>query len=39
VTPGCRQALEEILNERGFQVVWREEYGNNPDPFRGRIKP
>lgn len=25
-TPGRRELLEKILNERGIQVVWREEY-------------
>jgi hypothetical protein len=25
-TPGRKELLEEILNERGIQVVWREEY-------------
>ena len=25
-TPGRRELLETILNERGIQVVWREEY-------------
>jgi len=24
--PGLKEQLEEILNERGIQVVWREEY-------------
>jgi hypothetical protein len=25
-TPGRKELVEEILNERGIQVVWREEY-------------
>lgn len=25
-TPGRKEEVEEILNERGIQVVWREEY-------------
>jgi len=26
ITPGRKEQVEEILNERGIQVVWREEY-------------
>jgi len=26
ITPGRKEQIEEILNERGIQVVWREEY-------------
>ena len=31
ITPGRKERVEEILNERGIQVVWRNEYSLNSE--------